>query len=594
MWTKEVLATYIDAGAARKKADLAILGGTLINVNTGEYYQANVAVYKGKIVAVDKDISVYMDEDTKIVDATGRYIAPGLIDCHIHVECSKMSMTRFAQAVVPHGTTSIVSGLDEYISVLGVDGLDPIFQEIYRSPLKVFWGLPYKTPYTIPVSTVAYTVTAKDHDKYQKDARCYGVWELVREAVQTKDEETLEALVIAKKHKKSIFGCSPLARGRELNEYLMSGVRVDHESYDYEEFLEKARKGIYTIIRESAVTKFLQENIRAITEEAPGVARHTCFCTDDVHARGILQYGHIDHLVRLAIKAGVAPMTAIQMATINAAEAYRIDDQVGSVTPGKDADIIIVDQPGNFYVQTVISKGNLVVEEKNEKIKYVVPNRSEELVHTVRHTWVKDTDFAYSVSCNSGKARVATIQSIGPFMRRRKEVDVTVVDGIIQADIKQDVAMVSVIERYGKNGNISKGFISGWSLQKGAVATTAAPDDNNLVVVGVNCKDMAMAANWLIEKGGGQVVVADGKILAWLPLPLAGIVSDLEPKILAQREQEIEEAIKKIGCTLPEPMFYISFLPITAIPDLAITDGGNVDYTKLSYFDPILSVQEEK
>ena len=385
MLTKELLSEYIDAGAARIKADMAILGGTLINVNTSEYYKTDVAIYKGKIVAVEHDISDYMDDHTQKIDATGMYLAPGLIDCHIHVECSKMSMTRFAQAVVPHGTTSIVSGLDEYISVIGVDGLESIFQEVDASPMKVFWALPYKTPYTIPVSTIAYNVTAKDHAVHHQNPRCYGIWELVREAVQTKDPDTMEALVLAQKYHRPIFGCSPLATGKDLNEYLMSGVRVDHESYDHEEFLEKARKGIHTIIRESAVTKFLKENVRAITEGASGIARHTSFCSDDVNARGILKDGHIDHMVRLAIAAGIEPMTAIQMATINAAEAYKIDDHVGSIAPGKDADILLVDQPGTFHVETVISKGMLITEKGKNRFNYVVPKRDESLLHTVQH-----------------------------------------------------------------------------------------------------------------------------------------------------------------------------------------------------------------
>lgn len=592
MLTKELLSEYIDAGAAKRKADMAILGGTLINVNTSEYYQADVAIYKGKIVAVESDISDYIDEHTQKIDATGKYLAPGLIDCHIHVECSKMSMTRFAQAVVPHGTTSIVSGLDEYISVIGVDGLKAIFEEVDASPLKVFWALPYKTPYTIPVSTIAYNVTAKDHAKYHQDPRCYGIWELVREAVQTKDPDTMEALVLAQKYHRPIFGCSPLATGKALNEYLMSGVRVDHESYDHEEFLEKARKGIHTIIRESAVTKFLKENVRAITEGAPGMARHTSFCSDDVNARGILKEGHIDHMIHLAIAAGVEPMTAIQMATINAAEAYQIDDHVGSIAPGKDADILLVDQPGTFQVKTVISKGTLVTENGENKFHYVIPERTDDLLHTVQHTSLTADDFAYHVDLDEGTAVVETINSIGPFMRKRRDVELEVRGGIVCPSAEKDVALVSVIERYGLNGNMSKGFISGWSFQKGAIATTAAPDDNNLVVAGANYEDMALAANTLIEQGGGQIVVIDGKIVSFLPLPIAGIASDLSPEELAAKENELDNAAKAIGSRLPDPIFYLSFLPITAIPDLAITDGGNVDYTKLSYFDPILELKK--
>ncbi len=592
MLTRELLSDYIDAGAGKIKADLAVCGGTLINVNTGEYYKADVAIYKGRITAVESDISDYIDEDTKVIDATGKYLAPGLIDCHVHVECSKMSMTRFAEAVVPCGTTSIVSGLDEYISVIGVDGLEDIFKEIDASPLKVFWALPYKTPYTIPKSTIAYNVTAKDHAKYHGDPRCYGIWELVREAVKTKDQDTLDAIVEATNKHRPIFGCSPLATGKELNEYLMSGVRVDHESYDHQEFLEKARKGMHTIIRESAVTKFLKENVRAITECCPGMARHTSFCSDDVHARGILEHGHIDHIVRLAIKAGVAPMTAIQMGTINAAEAYQIDDHVGSIAPGKDADILLVDQPGTFQVQTVISKGQLVTENGENRFHYEIPERSEALTSTVKHAPLSADDFAYHVDLENGTALVETIHSVGPFMRKRRDVELDVVDGIVRPSAEKDVALVSVVERYGINGNISKGFISGWSFQKGAIATTASPDDNNLVVAGANYEDMALAANTLLKEGGGQVVVIDGEIVSFLPLPIAGIASDMEPTELAKKEIELEEGAKAIGSRLPDPIFYLSFLPITAIPDLAITDGGNVDYTKLSYFDPILELKK--
>lgn len=582
------LSQYIDAGAAKLPADLVITGGTLINVNTGEYYQADVAVYDDRIVAVDKDVTDYIGPGTKQVDATGKYLAPGLIDCHIHVECSKLSMTRFAQAVLPHGTTSIVTGLDEYISVIGVDGLSEIFKEIDQLPFNVIWGLPYKTPYTIPKSTIAYDVKAKDHAAIQRDPRCFGVWETVRESVETKDPDTMKALELARQNHQPIFGCSPMARGKALNQYLMSGVSVDHESYSPEEMLEKARKGMHTVIRESAVTKFLNENIKAITENVAGVARHTGFCSDDVNATSILSVGHIDHMVRLAIQAGVSPMTAIQMATINAAEAYHIDDRLGSIAPGKRADILLVDHPGTFNVETVISQGQLVFADHREQFTFQVPARSAQLTSTVHRQPLTASDFQYHTDHADGTALVETINSIGPFVRKRRDVKLPVVNGVIKPDVSQDVALVSVVERYGINGNLSHGFISGWSFKKGAIATTAAPDDNNLVVAGVNYEDMALAANQLIEQGGGQVVVVDGQVVANLPLPIAGICTDLPVGELVKQEQALQAGARKIGSTLPDPIFYLSFLPITAIPDLAITDGGNVDYTQLKYFDPVV------
>lgn len=582
------LSNYIDAGAGKIPADLVITGGTLINVNTGEYYRADVAIYRDRIVAVDPDVSAYIGPKTKKLDASGKYLAPGLIDCHIHVECSKLSLTRFAQAVLPHGTTSIVTGLDEYISVVGLTGLKEIFAEADQLPFNVIWGLPYKTPYTIPQSTIAYNVTAADHQRLQKEPRCYGVWETVRESVATKDPDTMKVLELAHQNHQPIFGCSPMARGKELNQYLMSGVQVDHESYSHEEFLEKARKGVHTVIRESAVTKFLNENIRSITENAAGVARHTSFCSDDVNATSILSVGHIDHMVRLAIQAGIAPMTAIQMATINAAEAYHIDNLLGSIAPGKRADILLVDRPGTFNIKAVVSQGQLVYQVGDGDVQLVPPTRSKELTTTVHHSPLKAADFKYRTTHADGTALVETINSVGPFVRKRRDVELTVKDGVVEPDINKDVALVSVIERYGINGNQSHGFISGWSFKKGAIATTAAPDDNNLVVAGVNYDDMALAANTLIQQGGGQVVVVDGHIVANLPLPIAGICTDLSVEELAEKEKQLNEGAQMIGSKLPDPIFYLSFLPITAIPDLAITDGGNVDYTRLKYFDPIL------
>lgn len=589
--TIQQLGEYIDAGAAQVPADIVIKNGILVNVNTSEYYPAEVAIYQRKIVAVDKDVTYYIGAQTQILDAQGQYLVPGLIDGHIHVECSKLSMTRFAQAVVPHGTTSIISGLDEYISVVGLEGLKEIFEEIDQIPLKVFWGLPYKTPYTMPQSTIAYNVTAADHSKYQAQADCYGAWETVREAVQIKDPDTLKALLAAQKNHKPIFGCSPMAHGKDLNQYLMSGVHVDHESYDHEEFLEKARKGLHVVLRESSVTKFLQENIKAVTQDAPGMARHTSFCTDDVNAHDILEQGHLDHLVKLAIQAGVSAMTAIQMATLNNAEAYQIDDQVGSIAPGKEADILLVDQPEIFNVQTVISKGQVVMHNHEVLEEFIPPQRSAKLQGTLKLAPVQAADFAVKVESSAQTAQVRTIKSVGPFVRKQRDVSLLVNNGVIQPSSQEDVALVSVLERYGINHKQAHGFISGWSLQKGAIATTVAPDDNNLVVAGMQIADMALAVNTLIECGGGQVVVADGQVLALLKLPLGGITTDLTPQDLAQKELELKKAAEQLGCHLPDPLFYLSFLPITAIPDLAITDGGNVDSTKLKYFDPLLTVE---
>ncbi|AUX10969.1 adenine deaminase [Latilactobacillus sakei] len=581
----------IQAGGAKRPADLIIKNGQLVNVMTAEIYPAEVAIYQGKIVAVDPDVSAYQGTVTRVIDAKQQYIVPGLIDGHIHVECSKLSMTSFAEAVVPHGTTSIISGLDEYISVIGVDGLSEIFKEVDQLPMRVFWGAPFKTPYTIPASTIADNIDSTVQAQLQKRSDVYGVWETVREAVETLDEDTLKTLLSAQDNHVPVWGCAPMATGTKLNEYLMSGVRVDHESYDHQELLEKVRKGINVVIRESSVTHFLAENIRAITETNGQIARHVSFCTDDVNAMDIVNKGHLDHLVRLAIAAGVAPMTAIQMATINSAEAYRIDDQVGLIAPGRNADILLVSDLEAFEITRVLAKGQPVATDGHIDQSIERPVRPASLANTVIRDAVQASDFEYHVAADASQVTVQTIASEGPFVRHAKSKTLAVEDGIVQIDPAKDVALISVLERFGKNGNQSLGFTSGWTLKKGAMASTAAPDDNNIIVMGVNPDDMALAVNTLIERDGGQVVVADGQILSFLPLPIAGIVSDVTPAELAVQEEGILKASQAIGSEVVDPMFYMTFLPITAIPDLAITDLGNVDCNELRLFDPILTIQ---
>lgn len=587
MYDMQAFKNFIKAGAAQIPADRVIKNGQLVNVSTQEIYPAQVAIYQDKIVAVEKSVDDYIGDNTEIIDAKGMYLVPGMIDGHIHVECSKLSMTSFAKAVVPHGTTSIISGLDEYISVIGVKGLDEIFKEIDQTALKLFWGAPFKTPYTFPKSTISENINSELQNKLQKQANVYGVWETVREDIQELDEDTLQTILYAQQNHQPVWGCSPMARGKKLNQYLMSGVRVDHESYDHEELLEKARKGMNVVIRESSVTHFLKENIRAITENTGNVARHVSFCTDDVNATDIIEKGHLDHLVRLAIAAGVEPITAIQMATINSAEAYRIDDQVGIIAPNRQADILFVKDINDFQIDSVIAKGKLLSEYSNKSLQY-----SDSIKNSVKAKPVSAADFEYKVELENGTADIETIKSVGPFVRKRRDVTLDVKDHKIVLDTSKDVALVSVIERFGINGNKSLGFTSGWGLKSGAMASTAAPDDNNIIVMGVDPEDMAIAVNSLIERGGGQVVVKDGKILSFLPLPVAGIVSEETPEGLHEQEKEILAASKELGSTVVDPIFYMSFLPITAIPDLAITDLGPTDCIELKLFDPILKLTE--
>ncbi|WP_392567057.1 adenine deaminase C-terminal domain-containing protein [Utexia brackfieldae] len=586
---KEDICEMIDAGAAKLPADLIITNGKLVNVNSAEIYEADVAIYKSRIVATG-DVSGYIGDNTQTIDAQGKYIVPGLIDGHLHIECSKLSMTSFAKAVLPHGTTSIISGLDQYIVTAGLDGIKEILAEIDGTPLKVFWGLPFLTPYTLPQSNVGFNVTAKTHAEVQKWPEVFGVWETVSEFIENQHSDVMRAIEYARINRLPIFGCAPMTRGHKLNSILCAGVRLDHESYDHQEMMEKIRKGMNVIIRESSISHFLTENVKVITHLNPRVSRRVSFCTDDVIASDIVANGHMDKLIRMAIAHGVDPMTAIQMGSINSAEAYRIDHLVGSISPGRFADILLVEDLVKFEIDTVIAKGQLVMQDNTLTYEFIPPKRSDTLLQSMKLKPVNAEDLKVRTEVNADKVHALSmdVDFDIPFVRRGRQVELVVKDGIVLPDSDNDVLYATVIERFGKTDTKpAVGFCSGWKLKAGAMASSCAPDDNNVVCIGTNSEDMAIAINHLAEHGGGQVIVKDGQVLGFLSLPICGIVSDLDPHTMAKEEAKLFTLARQLGCDLPDPLFYMCCLQITAIPDFAMTDLGVIDFHEQAVMDPV-------
>ena len=578
----------IRAGRGEIKADLVVKGGQLVNVVSEEIYSADVAVSGGHIVATGK-VDAYLGPETQIIDAAGKYLCPGLIDGHLHIECSKMSITSFAKAVVPLGTTSIISGLDQVLVVAGLEGARAFLDEAKAGPLKVFWGAPCKTPYTLPRSNVGHYFGPADHEATHSWPECVGVWETVREFVQEMDEDVLAAIEVAQRNRLPVLGCAPMARGTSLNSYLAAGVRLDHESYTAEEMLEKLRSGMFVVIRESSISHFLTENLRIVTEMGIKATRRISFCTDDVVAADILKRGHLDNMVRMAIAMGIPPVTAIQMATINGAEAYRIDHLVGCIAPGRIADILIVDDLREFRVDRVITNGRLVAEGGRLTENVSPPARGKLLTRTFNVAPITADEIRVPARTDKPQVRTLTM-AVNPkqiFVRKRFDVSLPVRGGSVLADTAQNVQYVTVVERYGRTRNRPTAFVSGFGLKSGALATSAAPDDNNIVCVGGNPADMAVAINHIIASNGGQVVVDKGKVIAFLPLPIGGIVADLEPQEMARRESELDDAARALGCRLPWPFMYMFVLQITAIPDFAITDLGAIDCVNLKVFDPV-------
>jgi adenine deaminase len=581
----------LDVAYGKAHADLAIENARLVNVLTAEVYPANVAISGSRIAAVG-DLGPRVGPDTEIIDAEDRYLVPGLIDGHLHVECSKLSITMFADAVVRFGTTGVISGLDQIYVVAGLDGVREFLDEAANSPLKVFWGAPFKAPYTLPGSTVGFTFGPEEHKVAQQWPECVGVWETVQEFVENRDPDSLAAIEMALKNRLPVFGCAPMVDAARISGLAAAGIRADHESYSAEETLEKLRNGMQVMIRESSVAHFLEENVKVLTHEGVNPGR-IAFCTDDVTASDVLRHGHLDRLVRMAIAAGVEPVTAIQMATINCAQMYRIDHLVGSIAPGRFADVLVVDSPESFNVMQVIASGKLAAVDEKMTEEPAPPQRSEFVMRSFRVPEVSADDLRVEAGQESGRVRVLAMEMTPEvaFVRKRRDVVLEVRGGSVLPDVEQDALYVAVVERYGKSGNKPVAFVSGFGLEAGAMASSAAPDDNNIICVGTDPGDMALAINEVIRAGGGQAVVRDGEVLALLPLPIGGIVSDLKPEKMAEEEQELDDVARELGCKLPSPFMYLIFLPITAIPDYAITDFGLVDCVKLEVIEPVLGAQ---
>ncbi|MER7205492.1 MULTISPECIES: adenine deaminase C-terminal domain-containing protein [Streptosporangium] len=574
----------LDVAYGRRPADTIITNGVLVNVLTGETYPAEIGISGSRIALVGPDLP--RGPETKIIDARGGHLVPGLIDGHLHIECSKLSVTGFADLVVPYGTTSVVSGLDQILVAEGLPGVRSCLDEAAATGMRVWWGAPAKAPYTVPESTVGHTFGPAEHRLAHEWPECVGIWETVQEFVEHGDEAVMEALDLAERHRLPVFGCAPMSDTRRISGLAAAGIRLDHESYSAQETLEKLRLGIYAIVRESSVAHFLQENIQVVSQVG---ARRVAFCTDDVHAADVLAAGHMDKLVRMAVKAGVDPVTAVQMATINCAEMYRIDHLVGSIAPGRFADVLIVDDLADFQVREVVAGGRLVARDNAMITPTAPPARPPVRPFPVAELTADDIVLRAPEGAASVTALAMRMSPEQVFVRKRHDVTLPVTGGVVEPSVEHDALYITVVERYGKTANRPVALVNGFGITRGAIATSAAPDDNNIICVGASRSDMALAVNEVVRAGGGQAVVVDGEVLRLLPLPVGGIVSDLPAREMAEAESELDDLARELGCALPSPMMYLFFLSITAIPDYAITDLGLVDCVELKVVDPILS-----
>lgn len=577
--------TLVRVASGAEKAELVIKGAKLVNVCTREILDnTDVAVSKGRIAMVG-DCSHCIGENTLVIEANGKYLAPAFMDGHIHVESSMLTVGEYAKAVVAHGTSGIFMDPHEICNVLGLDGVKYMLQDAKRTPLKAMLTTPSCVPAVPGFEDTGARIGPDDVAETMTWKECVGLGEMMNfPGVLYADEhthaivnETLKAGKIATGH----YSLPETDKG--LNGYVASGVRCCHESTREEDALAKMRLGMYAMLREGSAWHDLKEVAKAITRHEVD-SRFACLISDDTHPHTLQSAGHLDYIVKRAIEEGIDPITAIQMVTINVAQCFQLDHDFGSITPSKCADMVLIDDLNACHVSEVFIDGELVAQDGKILKPFPAYSYPEQAKNTVHLPKLEETAFAIPANGNEAKVHVIEVipARVGTYDRH---ITLPVQDGFLQADLTQDVLKVAVFDRHCQTGTVGRGFVKGFGIQKGALAQTVAHDAHNLLVVGTNDKDMALAANELIQCGGGLVAVADGKILGRVPLPIAGIMSDEPLEVMSKRVAELENAWKEIGCTLPSPFMTMALIPLACLPETRLTNRGLVDCRTFEFID---------
>jgi adenine deaminase len=558
------LAHRIAVASGDQPADLVLRGARVLSVFTGELLDADVAV-AGEYVA---GLGGYAGRE--VVDVTGLILLPGLVDAHMHIESTKLMVDEFARAVLPSGTTTVVLDPHEIANVFGPDGVRALLASAGEMPLDYYIMVSSCVP-AGPFESSACTVEASDIAGLLKsEPRAIGLAELMDfPGVVRADPAVLAKIGVARAAGRHIDGHAPGLSGNRLNAYLAAGVGSDHECTSYREALEKRRLGMQIMIREGSAARNAEALIPLVIEHGPA---NCMLCTDDSEPHLLLRSGHMNRVVRRAVALGCPAADAVTMASLHAARWHRLWEH-GAVAPGYLADIVAVEDLERFAPVRVWKRGRLVAEDGRPAPvpKAAVPGWMRNSVHIPTLT---GADFVIAAS---GQVRVIGVAP-GTIVTRNLVLDAASRRGAAVADPARDIAKVAVIERHRGTGRIGLGFVTGFGLRRGALASTHAHDAHNLVVVGVDEADMAIAANRLGQLGGGQVAVAAGNVLAELALPIGGLVSDQPAEQVAAAAERLEQAASAdLGATLPAPLMAMSFLALSVIPELKITDLGLVD-----------------
>lgn len=570
-----------------EKADLVVKNGTLVNVYSGELLEnIDVAVVEGRIAYVG-NADHTIGEQTKVIDAQKKYIVPGFLDGHMHVESTMLSVTEFAKAAIAKGTTGIFMDPHEIANVFGVEGVRLMHEEGQQLPLKVFTTFPSCVPATTDLEDAGASLGVDDIKAGLQWENVAGLGEVMNfPGVVFGDEIMTGEIAETLKANKAVTGHFPADDDHMLQAYLASGANSDHETVTREQGLQKVRLGMHLMIREGSAWHDVKEVIKVVTEDKVNTD-NISLVTDDVYPQTLIEKGHLNHVVRRAIEEGVHPVTAIQMATINVARYYKLEQDLGAIAPGKCADILLMDDLSNVEPATVITDGEVVFANGGLVKEFPTFMYPEHIRNSINlKSELTAEDFLLKSKSAKTVTDVNVIKIIENSARTEKmTAKLNVIDGVIQPDLDKDIIQLACIERHRGSGQISLGFAHGFQLKKGAVASTVAHDSHNLLVMGTNTEDMAFAANELAKIGGGMIVVCDGEVLAKVAMPIAGLMSDQPLEVVVEQVQGMEAAWKEIGSPLNAPFMTFSLIALPVIPEIRITNRGLADVTEFKLIE---------
>lgn len=575
--TQPHLSELIEVASGRRPADVVLRNGQIVNVVSNEIHNGDVALLADRIAGIGSY------QGLRTIDLNNKFLCPGFIDAHTHIESSMLAVAEYARVVVAHGTTSIVADPHEFANVMGTEGISYVLRTAKYTPIDIYIMLSSCVPAS-PLESAGAELTAEDIEPFLSNPWVLGLAEMMNyPGVINARPEVLEKLRVC--HNRILDGHAPGLTGASLTAYSAAGIMSDHECTRADEAAEKLRCGLSIMVREGSQTRNLDAILPLVTE---ATADRFMFCTDDKDVRDLLREGHIDHMVRKAIQRGMSPILAVRLGSYNAARYFGLR-QMGAVLPGYRADLAVLDDLKDCRVTHVFHRGELVAECGRCVAASAAAEARISLRSSVNTHWIELKDFeipAPPASTEQDPPRIHVIHVLENRIDTERSIQpATVRNGHLIADPARDLAKLVVLERHRANGEVARGFVKGFGLSAGAMASSVAHDAHNLIIVGVSDADMLAAAVRIVKLHGGLVVVRDGEVLAELALPIAGLVSDEPAEKVAEKLTRLTSAARQLGCPLEQPFMALSFLSLSVIGKLKLTNQGLIDVERFRPID---------